>query len=191
MPRGKAVTKRQTNLIKKLYKDELSSEKIGMKVGLSHSAVLAALKRMKVSIRPAHMPLDSLSAFKFYFNKVKQSKSMASGKSYGPTNLTIENLKELWDSQNGICKYTKLNMILQPSARSHNKKEYHPRNASLDRIDSSKGYIKGNIEFVCMAVNYAKNDFTKKEMLNFFDQIRKQTLNSSPSKANTLVCPKT
>jgi hypothetical protein len=43
--------------------------------------------------------------------------------------------------------------------------------ASLDRIDSSKGYIKGNVEFVCLAINFAKNDFKKEEMKSFIKEI--------------------
>jgi hypothetical protein len=44
--------------------------------------------------------------------------------------------------------------------------------ASLDRIDSSKGYIEGNIEFVCLAINYAKNGFSKEETQNFIKMIK-------------------
>ena len=44
--------------------------------------------------------------------------------------------------------------------------------ASLDRIDSSKGYIDGNVEFVCYGINLAKNNFSKSEMLNFINSIR-------------------
>jgi hypothetical protein len=43
----------------------------------------------------------------------------------------------------------------------------HPQLASLDRIDSSKGYIKGNIQFVSVIANYAKNEMTHDEMLYF------------------------
>lgn len=32
------------------------------------------------------------------------------------------------------------------------------QNASLDRIDSSKGYIKGNLQWLCWSCNHHKND---------------------------------
>ena len=32
--------------------------------------------------------------------------------------------------------------------------------ASLDRIDSKKGYIKGNIRWVSRSINWMKNDIT-------------------------------
>ncbi|UVY48073.1 MAG: hypothetical protein [Bacteriophage sp.] len=42
-----------------------------------------------------------------------------------------------------------------------------PTNLSVDRIDSSLGYIKGNIQLVCMAVNQMKSVLTV-EQLKYF-----------------------
>ena len=39
--------------------------------------------------------------------------------------------------------------------------------ASVDRIDSSKGYTKDNIQFVAMIAQYAKHTFTEKELFTF------------------------
>jgi hypothetical protein len=39
--------------------------------------------------------------------------------------------------------------------------------ASVDRIDSSKGYTKDNIQFVCFMANIAKNKFSCDELINF------------------------
>jgi hypothetical protein len=47
-----------------------------------------------------------------------------------------------------------------------------PTKASLDRIDPNKGYIIGNVEFVCYCINVMKNDFTKEEMIKFINQIK-------------------
>ena len=47
-----------------------------------------------------------------------------------------------------------------------------PQQASIDRIDPSKGYSPDNIEFVCLAVNYAKNGYGKDEMMKFFEPMR-------------------
>jgi hypothetical protein len=36
----------------------------------------------------------------------------------------------------------------------------HPWAPSIDRIDSSKGYVPGNVHFVCWAYNVAKHEFS-------------------------------
>lgn len=42
-----------------------------------------------------------------------------------------------------------------------------PTNISVDRIDPKQGYIKGNLQLVCMAVNQMKSDLTI-EQLKYF-----------------------
>jgi myo-inositol catabolism protein IolC len=39
--------------------------------------------------------------------------------------------------------------------------------ASLDRVDSTKGYIVGNIQFISAAANMAKNNMTHEQMIEF------------------------
>ena len=116
---------------------------------------------------------DEFSSFRYFINKSRAKERVDK---YGDSDLTPEYLKELWEKQRGVCPYTSLNMEL-----CENTQDYHikgkPNKASLDRIDSSKGYIKGNVEFVCLAVNYAKNGFTKEEMINFFNLVRNGGIN--------------
>lgn len=50
-----------------------------------------------------------------------------------------------------------------------------PDRASLDRIDSKKGYIKGNIQFVALIVQLAKNDWDEKVIYEFAEAIKKPT----------------
>lgn len=71
-------------------------------------------------------------------------------------------LKKLWETSN-ICAYTGVSLIL-PSHTNYNDPLV---TASLDRIDSQKGYIKGNVQFISIAANYAKNSMTHEQMLKF------------------------
>lgn len=81
-------------------------------------------------------------------------------------NLTLDYMLEVWNNQNGICPYSKLKLILP---KTNNKDIPIPHLASLDRIDSQKGYIIGNIQFVSVPINYMKStmsDLQTKEFIN-------------------------
>ena len=65
-------------------------------------------------------------------------------------------------------------MVLPESKRQFSK-YCSIEKASLDKIDPTKGYIKGNVEFVCQGINFAKNDYSKKEVLLFIEHIRNST----------------
>lgn len=66
--------------------------------------------------------------------------------------ITPDYLNEVWEKQQGRCAYTKLPLLA--TANQFNT-------VSLDRIDSSKGYIVDNIQLVCTAVNTMKLDHTE------------------------------
>lgn len=111
--------------------------------------------------------LDQYSPFKYSLNKAR-SRSKVSGK---VTDLTLKYLKEIWENQKGLCPYTNIKMEIPRSSRDEDVKK-SPTKLSLDRIDPNKGYIIGNVEFVCYCVNVMKNDFTKEQMIGFINQIK-------------------
>lgn len=74
--------------------------------------------------------------------------------------ITLEYLKEIWDNQQGICPYSKVKLEFV-NQKSRNNPIY---TMSLDRIDSNLGYIKGNIQFISIAMNLMKNSMTEEEM---------------------------
>ena len=83
--------------------------------------------------------------------------------------LDLPYLKELWERQGGICPYTGIKMKVSPNTKN---RIFSPDWASLDRIDSDKGYIKGNVQFVCMFINFGKNKFSDKTVKQFIQDIR-------------------
>lgn len=82
--------------------------------------------------------------------------------------ITLQDLKDVWELQHGICPYSKISLILPENSGP----KLHPNTrASLDRIDSSKGYVKGNIQFVSTTINYMKSEMSHEETIQFIQQL--------------------
>jgi hypothetical protein len=63
--------------------------------------------------------------------------------------ISLQDLRDLWEKQKGLCAYSGVPMMWDDSNRY--------ATVSIDRIDSSKGYVRGNIAFCCAIVNVMKN----------------------------------
>ena len=70
-------------------------------------------------------------------------------------NITIDDLIKI-----DICPYTGVTIDWTCSGK-------HMRNPSVDRIDNSKGYIKGNVEVISNLANSMKNSASVRELQNF------------------------
>lgn len=89
---------------------------------------------------------DSYTKFKYHYRSIK--------KRFKEVDITINDLEEIWNKQNGICEFSGVKLELS----SYSKIEKNPiYSASLDRIDSSKGYVRNNIRWVSRSINYMKN----------------------------------
>lgn len=104
---------------------------------------------------------DKYSQFKWV---VRIAKSRAVERNYG-CDITVEYLFELFHSQNGICPFTGWTLILPPAGSGF--KSSNPANASLDRIDNSKGYIQGNVRFIAFMANIGRGIFTDEQLIEF------------------------
>lgn len=73
--------------------------------------------------------------------------------------LTDEYMWNLYNKQHGRCKLSGLEIIF---GTHNNQRKLSPRyTASLDRIDSKKGYIVGNVQWVHKDINRIKNNFSQ------------------------------
>lgn len=79
--------------------------------------------------------------------------------------LTIDNLVDLWEKQKGICALSGFAMThIYGSGRQHT-------NASIDRIDNTKGYEITNIRLVCTIVNTMRNTMIDAELIEWCQRI--------------------
>lgn len=69
--------------------------------------------------------------------------------------LTLEDMWDQYEAQNGLCAYTGKKLVFP---ESYERDKSNTDTPSLDRIDSSKGYHKGNIQWVHKLVNKMKFD---------------------------------
>lgn len=84
--------------------------------------------------------------------------------------MQIEDLWDLFIIQNGRCKLSNLEIRLSITGKEYRGKY---QTAFLDRIDSLKGYVEGNIQWVHKDVNRIKKDFPEPEFLFYCKTISK------------------
>jgi len=101
-----------------------------------------------------------------YFNGVKISAERRNI----PFNLTIKDLWDLFLKQDRKCALS--NLLLDFTYG--NKRKYRG-NASLDRIDSTKGYIKDNVQWVHKDINFMKQNFEQSYFINMCNGVSKTT----------------
>lgn len=95
---------------------------------------------------------------------------------YKGCTLTLEDLQEQWELQQGVCPYTKLKLTL-PENGNVNTLDVTIR-ASLDRIDSDKPYEVGNIQFISTPINYMKNTMSDEQTREYLRVISANITNS-------------
>lgn len=77
------------------------------------------------------------------------------------SSIEIKDLDAIWKMQEGKCAYTGRELsLLGPNIT-----------ASLDRIDSSKGYVAYNVQFVHKTINIMKWSLPEEEFLQFVKEI--------------------
>lgn len=86
-------------------------------------------------------------------------------------NLKFElNKKYLWNlfiKQNKLCVYSRLPINFARDC----KRNWKNQTASLDRINSEKGYIKGNVQWVHKDINFIKYNLSEQEFIKICHKI--------------------
>lgn len=74
--------------------------------------------------------------------------------------IDLDYVVELIEKQNEKCAITGVQM-------TRNRSDLFA--ASIDRIDSNKGHIKGNIQIVCQMVNWGKRHHSNEQIIELFE----------------------
>lgn len=111
---------------------------------------------------------DELTPFRWFQARVRSRARK------GPSDLTLEFLRVLWGTQQGRCAFTGWEMILPVSTTGFAVRD--PRNASLDRIDNTQGYVEGNVRYVSYMANIARSTFTDNQLREFCRAVSNQPI---------------
>jgi hypothetical protein len=93
-------------------------------------------------------------------------------------NLDFKFLLDLYKSQDGKCKLTDIDFVLEKSKNRIGN--FIPFSPSIDKINPFGGYTKNNVRFVCTIVNIALSnhgeDIFDKMCCSYMDKLNKQKL---------------
>lgn len=94
-----------------------------------------------------------------YFSSLKRGALGEKSRNPIDFKITLEYIDQLYKNQKGLCNYSKMPISIRA------------RTASLDRIDSSQGYIEGNVQWLHKDVNMMKRHYTEDYFLELCKKI--------------------
>lgn len=151
----------------RLAKEAKRNAKLGRKVFCGQSCSLSNMIRNrepgpgKAENLVSDNRRDELTSFRWYLRNVRKRRARK-----GKTDLTLEWLKDLWESQKGTCPLTGWKLAL-PDTSAGFKNGCEPHVASLDRIDNGMGYVKGNVRFIAAMANFCRQRWTDAQVIEF------------------------
>lgn len=95
-------------------------------------------------------------------------RSKAVQRKKGTEVISVDALELLWATQNGKCALTGWPMTMELA------NGVVPTNCSLDRVDSTQGYVVGNVQLVCRAANVAKSNLTPSDFVQLCKAVLEQ-----------------
>lgn len=130
--------------------------------GLTEAAA-ERFREMQPKAVKAARRTNTKGRFTYYLRKARQRHKDR----WDETNLDEEYLRQLWDHQGGRCAWTGAEMV--PIIKGQVVDYF--ASASLDRICSDTGYVKGNVQFVLLPLNHAKGNADEDDFRQFLQSI--------------------
>ena len=85
--------------------------------------------------------------------------------------IDIHHAWKIFESQKGKCALSNESIVLDRSYSDSYKKTETKQTASLDRIDSTKGYIQGNVQWVHKRINSMKSNLTDGDFIEWCKKV--------------------
>lgn len=106
-----------------------------------------------------------MSSKESYFKSVLNSTKNRCIKNGREFEITVEQMVDLFEKQNGKCALTGMDLIIKMD-----KKNRHDT-VSIDRIDSDKGYTLDNVQLICYAINRFKSNMPDNMFMEFISRL--------------------
>lgn len=132
-------------IVATLHRSRVSVARKIYEMGLFNENIKKQINDLRISYKPIKFTLDYIIK-----DRLRAAKSRAEQRGF-EFELTPEYIKELLNKQNNRCFYTGYEFINENN---------NPMALSIDRIDSSKGYSRNNVNLVCWLVNAMKTDIS-------------------------------
>ena len=158
---GKWIVLKKVNIDKK-YRYWICRCKCGVEKPVRHDALKSGESS---GCRGCHRWQGFGEISKTKFSTIKDNAKLRKLK----FNLTIEYLWELYLKQERKCALSGREIVFARCMATQPKLQ----TASLDRIDSSKGYVKGNVQWVHKDVNFMKQEYSQDYFLEICKDIVK------------------
>lgn len=102
-----------------------------------------------------------------YFNRMKDR---ANRKNRQPIEfkITVKYIKKLIENQNYKCNLSGLDIVIP---KYHSEYQDGLMTASLDRIDSSKGYVENNLQWVHKDINFMKGILSQERFIDLCGKV--------------------
>ena len=113
---------------------------------------------------------------KIFKHKIQNCNSICKNKGRN-MNLDVEYLQQLYQEQKGLCYISKIEMSL---------KVHSDFSISIERIDETDGYVKGNIKFICIEFQNGQQQWTPAKFHDFckkINEIDKENINKNYNEA--------
>ncbi len=163
------IPKQKLCIIRKRYPEEGSSLSLQKELGLTQKQITTAADYYKIKVKykkfwknrggknhKNYKGYEEISST--YFNRLR----LGAARRGLTFNIPIEYIWGIYKKQKNICALSGIPIFFT-------EKYYlqHEKTASLDRIDSRFGYIKGNVQWVHKDINRMKHDFSEKIFLEY------------------------